>query len=208
MFKFSDIIGSLMQAGASQTSKERLQNAFGSGGEASGGGLSQLLGGTGGLGDALSGLFGGLAGWSGGALSALLPDMPAGAVIVLAAASIFGISFLVAPQRGVLAWAFRQLRLRLRTAENRALLAISAGFLPPDGLSRLVARARGFMDRRDRPTAKGAQLANEARRQMALWHRFVTENPDEALTFRPLSGLRIEDALPADTVAALERRDP
>ena len=52
----------------------------------------------------LSGAFGGLSGWIGGSVSALVPDMPAGAVIVLAAAAIFAASLLFAPPRGVIAW--------------------------------------------------------------------------------------------------------
>ena len=50
----------------------------------------------------LSALFGGLSGWVGGGLSALLPNVPAGAVIVLTAGAIFAISLICAPRRGVL----------------------------------------------------------------------------------------------------------
>lgn len=154
---------------------------------------------------ALSGLFGGLAGWIGGAVSALLPAMPAGAVIVLAAAGLFVFSLLFAPSRGVIAWGIRHARQRIGAMSTRALVAIDRGYLPPDALSRLVARRTGLIDADRRPTGKGLARAREARRQQVLWQRYIAANPEDALVAGPLSGVRIEDQLPADTVAALER---
>lgn len=153
---------------------------------------------------ALSGLFGGLAGWTGGSLSALLPDMPAGAVIVLAAATIFAVSLMFAPRRGVIGWAVRRLKMRLRAASVRGLLAMADGYLPPDGLSYQVIRLRGYIDGDARITESGRRAAAEMRRQDRLWQTYRTRHPDAALAFNPLSGLRIEDVLSADIIAALE----
>lgn len=50
----------------------------------------------------LSSLFGGLSGYLGATFSSLSPRMPAGAVIVLTAGIFFVISFLFAPQRGLM----------------------------------------------------------------------------------------------------------
>lgn len=152
----------------------------------------------------LSGAFGGLAGWVGGALSALLPDMPAGAVIVLAAATIFTVSLLFAPRRGVIAWAARRLQMRIRTASVRGLLAMADGYLPPDGLSYRIVRLRGYIDGDARITESGRRAAAEMRRQDRLWQTYRTRHPDAALAFNPLSMKRIEDVLPADMIAALE----
>lgn len=153
---------------------------------------------------ALSGLFGGLAGWTGGSLSALLPDMPAGAVIVLAAATIFAFSLMFAPRRGVIGWAVRRLKMRLRAASVRGLLAMADGYLPPDGLSYQVIRLRGYIDGDARITESGRRAAAKMRRQDRLWQTYRTRHPDAALAFNPLSGLRIEDVLSADIIAALE----
>lgn len=153
---------------------------------------------------ALSGLFGGLAGWTGGSLSALFPDMPAGAVIVLAAATIFAFSLMFAPRRGVIGWAVRRLKMRLRAASVRGLLAMADGYLPPDGLSYQVIRLRGYIDGDARITESGRRAAAEMRRQDRLWQTYRTRHPDAALAFNPLSGLRIEDVLSADIIAALE----
>jgi manganese/zinc/iron transport system permease protein len=79
---------------------------------------------------ATAGALGAVSGWVGATLSALFPRLPAGGVIVLAAAGIFLASFLLAPARGVLASALRLGALRLRLFEQsalRRLLAAEAG---------------------------------------------------------------------------------
>jgi manganese/zinc/iron transport system permease protein len=158
---------------------------------------------------ALSGAFGGLAGWMGGSLSALLPDMPAGAVIVLAAAArypsaIFAFSLMFAPRRGVIGWAVRRLKMRLRAASIRGLLAMADGYLPPDGLSYQVIRLRGYIDGDARITESGRRAAAEMRRQDRLWQTYRIRHPDAELAFNPLSGVRIEEVLSADIIDALE----
>ena len=152
----------------------------------------------------LSGAFGGLSGWIGGSVSALFPHMPAGAVIVLAAAAIFTFSLLCAPSRGIVAWSIRRLRLQLTAAETRALLVMADGYRPPDPMAARVARWRGFVGKHGQLTDKGALAVAEAVRQQFLWDAYRQRHPDAALSFNPLSGVRIEDALPADLVADLE----
>jgi uncharacterized membrane protein YebE (DUF533 family) len=76
MFKFSDILGTLMQSGMSGSTTSRMQHALGAGGRTPGGSLAGLLGGGGGMGDALSSLMGGGAkgGGIGGMLQGVLGD--------------------------------------------------------------------------------------------------------------------------------------
>ena len=130
--------------------------------------------------------------------------MPAGAVIVLAAAAIFTFSLLFAPSRGVIAWSLRRVRMRLAAAETRALLTIAGGYQQPDPLARRIARWRGFTRPDGRLTAAGAAAAADAHRQQRLWQAYRQQHPDAALSFNPLGGFRIEDVLSADIVAALE----
>ncbi|MGB0631701.1 MAG: metal ABC transporter permease [Alphaproteobacteria bacterium] len=153
---------------------------------------------------ALSGAFGGLSGWIGGSISALFPDMPAGAVIVLAAAAILTASLLFAPSRGVIAWSLRRVRQRLAAAETRALLAMADGYLPPDALARRIARWRWFTNADGQLTARGATAVAEAARQQRLWRAYRQRHPDADLSFNPLGGGRIEDALSPDIVASLD----
>ena len=71
MFKFSDILGTLMQSGMSGSTTSRIKNALGAGGGSQGG----SLGGGGGVGDMLSGLMGGgKGGGIGGMLQNVLGD--------------------------------------------------------------------------------------------------------------------------------------
>ncbi|MEZ5324985.1 MAG: iron chelate uptake ABC transporter family permease subunit [Verrucomicrobiales bacterium] len=60
----------------------------------------------------LSALFGGMSGWLGASISALLARMPAGAVIVLVAGTVFLVSMIFAPERGVLPRWLRHRNLR------------------------------------------------------------------------------------------------
>lgn len=71
----------------------------------------------------LAGLIGAICGYLGSAASALFPRQPVGAVIVLASGTVFTISMLAAPSRGVIATSLRQLRLRLRFAGDHLLEA-------------------------------------------------------------------------------------
>ena len=151
---------------------------------------------------ALSAAFGGLAGWIGGGVSAVFPAMPAGAVIVLAAAAIFTFSLLFAPSRGVVPWSFRRVRMRLAAAETRALLTIAGGYQQPDPLARRIARWRGSPDRTT-ATAAGRQPRRRSPSAKAV-QAYRQQHPDAALSFNPLGGFRIEDVLSADIVAALE----
>ena len=153
----------------------------------------------------LSGAFGGLAGWIGGAVSALFPDMPTGAVIVLVAGAIFVFSLLLAPARGVFAFAIKQARLRAIAARARGALALADGHPPPDKTSYTVTRLYGLVDRNGRITLKGSTAAAHATRQRRLWRAYQIRHPEEALKFNPLSGYPIDEMLPADLLVALER---
>ncbi|MEM9382564.1 MAG: metal ABC transporter permease [Planctomycetota bacterium] len=61
---------------------------------------------------ALSAAIGAAAGWVGASLSAVLPNAPAGPLIVLFAAASFAVSLVFAPERGLLAGWIRLRRLR------------------------------------------------------------------------------------------------
>lgn len=60
----------------------------------------------------LAALLGAFAAWFGAGLSAAAPGLPTGATIALTACALFLLALLFAPARGVLAFAWRQARLR------------------------------------------------------------------------------------------------
>tara|TARA_Y100001970_G_scaffold255815_1_gene332895 strand:+ start:26551 stop:27567 length:1017 start_codon:yes stop_codon:yes gene_type:complete len=154
---------------------------------------------------ALSGLFGGLSGWIGGAFSALYPNMPAGAVIVLTAASIFTFSLLCAPKRGVITRSICRLRLRFFALENRGLISIAGGYTPLDPITRYLFRWRGYMDPNGKLTASGVEAAAEANRQRRLWFVYRRHHPDADISLGLHNGRPIEEMLSPEILARLER---
>jgi len=71
-----------------------------------------------------SALIGGVSGWLGASISALLPRLPAGAVIVLVAAIIFGFSMVFGPARGILRRWVTLFRLRRKVGRQHLLRAV------------------------------------------------------------------------------------
>ncbi|MEM1084988.1 MAG: iron chelate uptake ABC transporter family permease subunit [Verrucomicrobiota bacterium] len=71
----------------------------------------------------LAAIIGGLSGWLGSSMSALLPRVPAGAVIVLVAASIFLISLFFGRARGVVPRYLDHMKLKRRVGRQHLLRA-------------------------------------------------------------------------------------
>lgn len=91
----------------------------------------------------LSAVLGGVSGWIGASISALVPRMPAGAIIVLVAAAGFVVSMFAGPARGVLARWIRLQQLNRLVARQHLLRAayelIETGHAPtgPSGRPRI-----------------------------------------------------------------------
>lgn len=147
---------------------------------------------------------GALSGWLGATLSALLPKLPAGAVIVLVAGAIFLVSFLFAPARGLLAVAVRNGRLRLSFAERRALGGLLAG-RRVDGPLAWWLGLRGFT-RDGRLTPRGEVAAKAAERNRRLWDRFLADYPALVPAHANWGVDPIDEVLPGDMVRLLEER--
>lgn len=75
-------------------------------------------------------LCGAVSGWIGALLSAVVPRLPSGAVIVLVASAIFAFSMLFGPARGVLARALAQARLSARVTRQHLLRALYEHCVP------------------------------------------------------------------------------
>jgi manganese/zinc/iron transport system permease protein len=71
----------------------------------------------------ISAMIGGVSGWLGASISALTPQLPAGAVIVLVAAILFLVSMLFAPERGVIPRILNQAALRRKEDRQHFLRA-------------------------------------------------------------------------------------
>lgn len=149
-------------------------------------------------------VIGALSGWLGATLSALLPKLPAGAVIVLVAGGFFLLSFLFAPARGLVAAALRQGRLRLTFAERRALTDLLDG-QPVEGSVALWLRLRGYI-RDGALTPAGQTAARAAARDRRLWERFLADYPALLPAHANWGVDPIDSVLPGDMVRLLEER--
>lgn len=178
----------------------------------------------------LSAVIGGLAGYLGAATSALLPRKPAGSVIVLVSGGMFVVSMLLAPHRGVLASAKRQLALRLDIAsdhllEQAYLVSTRGGAGRVDGETlATLKRHRGWgglltalvglhvrrhgMGRlalaRFIPTEAGIQRGRQVYRNHRLWEQYLISYADVAPNHLDWAVDQVEHVLSRELVAELE----
>lgn len=155
---------------------------------------------------AIAAFFGGLSAYLGTTASALLPDLPAGGIIVLAAGALFAISLLFAPRRGVVAASVRHLAFRAALARRRGLLALAAGRRVNGGLAHWILRLDGALRAGGTPTAAGRTRAEATIRDQELWDRYLQDFPQDALARPDWAARPAVEVLAPDLVAELRRR--
>ena len=178
----------------------------------------------------LSGIFGALGAYVGAVCSALLPRMPAGAVIVLCTGAVFIFSFLFAPKRGLIAASWRLLKLRLRVAEDHVLRDIYevlerkkgtdfSSEIDTSSISRLshLPWGRRFLllaqlryhqlisgGRELRLTKKGLERAAQFTRNHRLWEEYLVTHSKFPSSHVDYSADRVEHVLSSQIVRELE----
>ena len=182
----------------------------------------------------LGGGFGAASGYCGAAASALLPRMPAGAVIVLVAGAIFLLSFLFAPRRGLIAAAVRRVQLSIRIAidhflrdayeqleiknkmnEDGVVMSFSDlrfvdtwGRLTKKFYRRLLT-FRGLIQPHDNVffvlTRKGKEKAARLTRNHRLWEAYIQSAGHIATSHVDYSADLVEHVLSVDIVENLEK---
>jgi len=168
----------------------------------------------------LSAVFGASSGYIGAALSALLPRLPAGAVIVLCAGALFIVSFLFAPQRGLLASALRAIALRIRVTEEHlfrdayerneggseagtlVLQQVSSPFLRI--LIWLRSLHAGYLDREGRLTTTGKQRGRTLTRNHRLWEEYLVTHASALPGHVDLSADLAEHVLSPEVLSEIE----
>lgn len=176
----------------------------------------------------LSGLIGGASGYIGAVLSALLPRMPAGAVIVLTAGGAFIVSMLFAPSRGVVARSVRLLRLRLRIASDHVLEAAhdaGADRIDHETIRSLAALhgwsgwfawvvrrwligagLAGASDGGIALSPRGLERGRRVSRNHALWEQYLVSYADIAPSHVDWSVDQVEHVLSEELIRDLERK--
>lgn len=184
----------------------------------------------------LSAVIGGVSGWLGASISALTPQLPAGAVIVLVAASLFLISMLFAPTRGLFPRFLRQRHLRRKVdrqhflREAYELLEEQAGekevrnvsfpvallrdrrTWTPRRFKRILKIARQEDHLEETPPGRlrlsepGFGEAARVTRNHRLWETYLIEYADIAPSHVDRDADMVEHILGAELVRELERR--
>jgi manganese/zinc/iron transport system permease protein len=185
----------------------------------------------------LAGFFGALAGLLGSGFSAVMANLPAGAVIVLTASFIFIVSMVFGSARGVVKIMRQRVLLRRRIAYENLLRDLyewfdcdetCAGQMAGPRMADLMARrfwSRTQLTRnlrrlkRDKNviadqsgrlvlTDQGRVAAAEVVRKHRLWEAYLIAHADVAAGMVDLSADRIEHVLDEEIIAQLERLFP
>ena len=177
-----------------------------------------------------SALIGAISGLLGAALSALLPKLPAGAIIVLVASAVFFVSMVVGPARGILMTIIEHVRLEGRVAHQHLLRELyeryeqegdrwagvrtdellEARTWSPRRLERLLGRSlnKGLISRDgDSPwrlTPEGTTEAERLVRNHRLWEVYLITHADIAPSHVDRDADQIEHVLGRPMVEKLE----
>lgn len=178
----------------------------------------------------LAGLFGLVSGVIGAFLSYVLPGIPTGPVVVLAASALFGLVILLAPNDGIIPRTVRRVRRRQRM-EQENLLKGSVEYIQTNGigtdwiavtdfikfdireaklllplLRRLHANRLIVFESpvRFRLTEAGLKIGERVLRNHLLWEIYLSEYTDIGTDHVHYDAERIEHVLTPDIVAHLE----
>lgn len=154
----------------------------------------------------VAGVFGGLSGYLGAAISASAPDLPTGPIIVLTAFALFLLSLLVAPARGTLAAWGRHRRYHRRVHLRQGLLAMAQGLPVYEAWTRRLLVREGLARPDGVATEAGRARAAKALRDERRWSMLRSLPAYEAAAAL-YDGLRdIETVLTRDQIADIDAR--
>jgi len=153
----------------------------------------------------IAAIIGAAGGYTGAAISAITPQLPTGAVIVLVLFMLFLLSLLLAPARGLLATALRHQAYRRRVHKRQGLLALFHGEPVYDGLTLRLMRRAGWIRRDAVPTPAGYEAAHAAWHEEALWNLYLSHYPGDAAALEHHRVMPISKVLSPDVLAELER---
>lgn len=152
----------------------------------------------------ISAAIGAAGAYIGAAISAIAPNLPTGALIVLTLATIFLASLLLSPVRGVAAATARRGAVSLAVRKRLALVAIAEGRPITDRLGRWSARRRGWITADGRTTDAGHSQAQATARDLTLWRIHLDHDPEATVRHPGWALTPIDQVLPTDRIRWLE----
>jgi len=153
-----------------------------------------------------AGGIGGVSGYLGAGLPAAAPALPTGPIIVLVAASIFLLSLLFAPDRGVVAALLRRRRFQARVHRRQGLLALAAQHPIREAYTLRLLRREGLVRADGVPTPAGRAQAAKITRDERRWEVAREIYQDTGLTGRYDGLTPIEDLFTIDEIAEFDHR--
>lgn len=153
----------------------------------------------------ISGVIGGASAYVGAALSAALPDLPTGPIIVLVGFDLFALSLLLAPGRGVASALWRHWHYQHRVHLRQGLLALAQGQPIYERLTLRLLRAQGLARADGVPTKLGRARAAKAMRDESRW-QVVRSDPAFEAAAQYYDGLMpLERVLTQDQMAEVDQ---
>ena len=153
----------------------------------------------------IAGAIGGVSGHVGAAMSASAPALPTGPIVVLVAATLFALSLLLAPGRGMLAALLRHRGFQRRVHRRQGLLAMARAEPIHDAFTLGVLRRDGLIRPDGVPTDAGRAEAARAARDEKRWEAARELHNDTALTGRYDGLTPIEAVFTRDEIEAFDR---
>ena len=154
----------------------------------------------------LAGVAGGLAGYTGAAISATAPGLPTGPIVVLVCFGLFALSLLLAPARGLLAQALRHRRHQARVHLRQGLMAVAAGQPVYERFTARMLRRRGLLRPDGVPTEAGRAAAARVVRDEARWKALRASRSLSDLSGQDDGLTDIDSVLTPDQLAEIDRR--
>jgi manganese/zinc/iron transport system permease protein len=154
----------------------------------------------------LAGLIGGASAYVGAAISASAPNLPTGPIIVLVGFSLFALSLLLAPNRGVLAAVLRHLAFQRRVHLRQGLLALSQGQPIYEPMTLRLLRRAGWARADGVATDTGRARAAKALRDEKRWEVIRADIAHEAAAAQYDGLTDIETVLTTDQIEEVDRR--
>ncbi len=155
-----------------------------------------------------AGIVGGLSGYIGAAISAAVPDVPTGPIIVLVGAALFLISLLCAPGRGVVSSVLHHRQYQRRVHLRQGLLALAQGQPIYERLTQRLMEQRGLMRGDGVATEKGRAHAARALLDEARWHVVRNDQAYAAAAERYDGLTEMQKVLTADQIREIDARLP